>query len=112
MQEKLSQILEIFNQSWVNTKAALKELGLPENLVELHTAKLPDFNKLLPEEVLKIFHDLRSYVVLYFHNRGFAQREIARRLGGSSQRVVFEIIKDFKKSVQEEENPTKVETKI
>ena len=87
-EDKVKEVLDIQKQVNENTKEALRQLGLTENLVELHSAIMPNFNKLLPEEILQIFKSLKEYTILYFHNLGLSQREITKRIGGLSLKVV------------------------
>lgn len=105
MNNKVQEILNIYKQTLENTQNALKEADVPDNMIELYLSRLPDFNKLLPEDVVKIFQDFRKAFVIYLDKRGFSQREIARRMGGSSQIMVHQILQEERdKEVKEDES--------
>jgi hypothetical protein len=90
---KIEQVLQAHEQYQQNTQELLRELRVPENLVQLYTTKLPNFAVLLPEEVSGMYQSIKKATILYFQSRGFSQRETARRLKGESVFVVNSILK-------------------
>ena len=95
--QKAKEIIDVLLEVMDKTKEALSELGMPANMIELNTNFHPDFEKLLPEEVITLFREFRLEMVLYLNRRGFSQREISRRMGGSSQKTVNKVLKESKK---------------
>ena len=75
---------------------ALRELGIPEALVQENTVILPDFDKLLPEQVEAFYQQVKYLTINYFNDNGFSQREISRRLKGESHVAVRKILKGQK----------------
>lgn len=97
MNEKQKEILMAFRTSITNYQEALRLTGLPEPLIELYVTNIPDFSKLLPDDVLGVYKDIRVMVILYLDALGFSQREIGRRIV-SPATSVRDIIKQYKPS--------------
>jgi hypothetical protein len=88
----LHKLREVHN----STQEALRELRVPENLIQLNTAFYPEFDKLLPAEVTEIYGDIKKLSVLSLDAQGFSQREISRRLKGESHVAIRKVIKNDK----------------
>ena len=99
-------VLQDYQKYRDNVQELLREARMPENLIQLQTMVLPEMSALLPEEVEQIFQDIKRLTVLYYHARGFSQREITRRLGGQSLYTVNKMIKEVY-----EDNQTDIPTK-
>jgi len=91
--DKQEEILTILEQTRKSAREVLRASEMPQNEIEKVVNPLPDFEKLLPEEVISIYSRIRIEMVLYLHDRGFSQREIAKRMGGSTQPVMHKILK-------------------
>ena len=78
------------------TQSSLRELRVPENLVQLNTTFIPNFDKLLPDDVTTLFRDIKELTIMYYNAHGFSQREISRRLGGLSTIAVSKTLKEKK----------------
>ena len=78
------------------TQEALRDLRVPENLVQVATTFLPDFERLLPDEVTAFYREVKQPTVAYYHTHGFSQREISRRLKGESVYAVHNAINEIK----------------
>ncbi len=87
----LLKLREVHN----STQEALRDLRVPENVVQLETRFLPDFTKLLPEEVGIVYLEAKGAAIAYYHTHGFSQREISRRLKGESVLSVNKAIKEM-----------------
>lgn len=87
----LLKLREVHN----STQEALRDLRVPENFVQLETRFLPDFTKLLPDEVAEVYLEVKKAVVSYYHAHDFSQREISRRLKGESVQAVNKLIKEM-----------------
>lgn len=48
----------------------------------------PDFNTMTVDEARQLFVEIRADFIKYLSSHGFTQREIARRLGGTTQKSV------------------------
>lgn len=89
---KKDEILAGFNQAYENTKEALRLLGEPEESVQMSTSKYPNFKSLTTPTLIEIFSEIRKAFIFMMKDRGFTQREIANRLGGSSQNIVNKVL--------------------
>jgi hypothetical protein len=95
--EKEEQIQSILHDliKYINAvQATLRQLGVPENLIQQETMVLPEYDKMLPDDVERIFQRVRFLTIDYFHTHAFSQREISRRLGGTSVLSVNKYLKE------------------
>lgn len=95
--EKEEQIQSILHDliEYINTvQKTLRQLGVPENLIQQETIVLPEYDKMLPDDVERVFQRIRFLTINYFYTHGFSQREISRRLGGTSVLTVNKYIKE------------------
>lgn len=63
----------------------MQQAGLAPYEIELYLTNIPNFDKMLPEDVMKIYDAMKENVILYLHRVGLSHREISRRLGGPNQ---------------------------
>lgn len=87
-EQTIQEILKSYNRIVENTKEALVAAGVPRKEVYFYVFIPPDFDYLLPDDCLKFYKDIRSQIIIHFRKLGFSQREIARRIGGSSYDTV------------------------
>ena len=99
--EKLERILNVLYSVHGNSKQAFRELGLNESEVQLRSFVLPDVYKMLPEDIVTFHNYIRRASILALHQLGLSQREISRRIGGSSQRAVSDVLKEELKKAEE-----------
>jgi hypothetical protein len=81
---RINPVLQDFYAYHEKTQEVLRQLHFPENLIQVHTMRFPSWEHLLPEEAIKIYHDIRLLTILYLRARKFSQRDIAKSLQGSS----------------------------
>jgi hypothetical protein len=79
-----------------SVQQTLRELGVPEAILQQETMVLPEFDKLLPDDVERVFQRVKFLTITYFDEHGFSQREISRRLKGESVRAVNKFLKENK----------------
>lgn len=77
-------------------KAILRAEGMTETSIESTLFQLPDFDKILPDEGVVLFLGFKKGLIWFLSKQGYSQREISRRLGGTSVRAVNEILKENK----------------
>lgn len=83
---------------YINTvQKALRELNIPESVVQEQTMVLPDFTKLLPDQVEAVYQQVKFLTINYYDKHGFSQREISRRLKGESHVAVRKVLKNEKR---------------
>jgi hypothetical protein len=93
--EKAELILQKLREVHKSTQEALRDLRVPENLVQLNTQFLPEMEKLLPDEVTDLYLRIKIEAVLYYTSHGFSQREISRRLKGESVLAINRLIRKY-----------------
>lgn len=94
-EEKIKEILDTYKETILKIEEALALAGVPSNLIPIYTIYFPQFQRMLPEDAIKIFKNLRELLIIYLRELGFTHREIARRIGGSGTTTVFEILKKY-----------------
>lgn len=106
MNEQVEELLISYKIAVTEIRRALKEAGLSERQTDWILINLPDFTKMLPEDVLDFLKELRVKVILYLSKLGFSTREIEKRLKGDSYGSVQNVIeaerKEGKKATLEE----------
>lgn len=89
-------IIESLREVHNSTQETLRDLRVPENVIQLNTAFIPEFDKLLPDDVTQLYQDIKKLSIMYFNAQKFSQREISRRLKGESFVAVHKILKENK----------------
>lgn len=87
-----------YRQMVADVREALRLAGLSEVMIAYNLINLPALSKLLPEEVLAFYTEVKTMTVLYFDQLGFSASEIVRRIGGNSRVIVAEILREYKKN--------------
>ena len=95
-EEKSNQIIQAYREAVAKTEEALRLSGMPDNMIAIWTINFPMFNRLIPEDAIKIYKNIHDGLIIYLHSLGLSYREISRRLGGSGTTAVFETLKRFK----------------
>jgi|WetSurSiteA1Bulk_404760.scaffolds.fasta_scaffold05680_2 hypothetical protein len=93
-EEQIQSILHDLMEYINAVQNTLRQLEVPENLIQQETLLLPDFDKMLPDDVEVVFQRIRFLTINYYYTHGFSQREISRRLGGTSVLSVNKYIKE------------------
>ena len=88
----LHDLIEYIN----NVQRVMRELGVPENIMQQETMLLPEFDTLLPDEVERIYQKVKFLTITYYDDHGFSQRETSRRLMGESHAAVNRKLKEIK----------------
>lgn len=83
MDDKVKEILNSHKEMTKNVCEALRQANVPEPLIASYTFNTPNIDKMLPEDVLRLFKDFKKIIILYLNKMGFSQREISRRIGGN-----------------------------
>ena len=83
-EKRKEEILMSYRTYVENTKNALRLLDFPESSILTNTINLPDFDKLIPEDVVKFYRDIRKLVVFHLNRNSMSAKEISRRMGGAS----------------------------
>ena len=96
MEERSRQILQEYKKSIINFREALRLAGMSETLILFNTLNLPDLSRMMPDDVVRFYQEVKTMIVLYLDDLGFSRREIARRIGGDSMMVVNTILKKYK----------------
>lgn len=96
MEEKLKQILQEYKKSITNFREALRLAGMPETLILFNTLNLPDLSRMMPDDVVKFYQEIKVMIILYLDGLGFSRREITRRIGGHSTMIVNDILNKYK----------------
>ena len=102
-ESKERQIQSILHDliTYINTvEQTLRELGVPENLIQQEVMFIPDFDKMLPDDVERVFQRVRFLTISYYNSHGFSQREISRRLGGTSLLSVNKYLKEIRNETE------------
>jgi len=100
--EKIQEIVTTYYEVVDNTKKALTYAGVPQRLHFFYIFMPPDFENMLPEDVVNYYRDFQKAVIIYLWRIGLSQREIARRLRGGSYALVVEALKEVKSSLKED----------
>lgn len=104
MEEKIDEIKLAYIEALDTFRKAFKVAEVPDSLIEVYLTNLPSFDKMVPEDVVQIFQDMKTAVIVYLGGLGLSHREIERRLGGTSTFVVHKILKErYPKFAQPEE---------
>ena len=101
-EEKVKQILEVYKQTVENTKEALRIAQVPESLVIYYTINLPDFNMMIPDDIVKFYQDIRKLVILHLNKIGLSRGEIAKKIGKNQYLLIGEILKQENRNVEAE----------
>ena len=101
MNQKTAEALKIFEKVYESTRQILDDAGIPANMIEVYTAKIPRFDRMFPEEVVEVFQSIKRATIVYLYQKGFSHREIARRLAGSSTPVIRAEIEKYEKGKNE-----------
>lgn len=96
MNEEVKKTLQSYRNFRDNTREILSDSGVPDNLIEMYLYEPPVYNKLMPEELITLYQEVRTQLILTLDGRGFSQREISKRLGGSTQKTISVFLKKFK----------------
>lgn len=97
---KINEIIGKYREMVANVREALRLAGMPEPLIVYNTINLPDLRKLLPEDVVKFYNEVKIMTVLYLNEIGFSNSETSRRIGGNSNVAVASILKEYKSRVE------------
>src|SRR3990167_3990471 len=93
-EQKVADIKESYAQMVTNVREALELAGVPRRMTYFYTYLPPKLEDMIPEDAVNFYHQTRDSIILYLHEIGFSQREIARRLGGAQYHIVNEVLKD------------------
>lgn len=96
---KVLKIKEYYQNIVRNTREAFILAGIPKGLVFFEMFFPPDFEYMVPEDVVNFYKETRKAVILHLRKLGFTQREIARRLGGGSYHIVHQVLKDQEEKI-------------
>lgn len=94
---KIQEILQAYNGALKSTWEALQTAGVPESLTYVYTFLPVSKSGLFPDDMSILFKSIREDVILFYYKLGLSPREIAKRIGGSSYRIIVDIIKQFDK---------------
>lgn len=108
-EKKTKQILESYKEMVQNVQQALRIAGMPEAMIVYHTINLPDLERMMPEQVVNFFSEVKIATILYLSDHGFSTREIERRLGGTSAMTINQILKEYRPTPNEVEKKLPVE---
>ena len=97
---KSNEILGKYKDMIVNIREALRLAGMPETMIVFNMINLPDLKKLLPEDIVKFYNEVKVMIILYLNEIGFSNQEIARRIGGNSNVAVASILKEYRPKVE------------
>ena len=92
---KVAPILQDFEEYHNNLGRLLKDIGIPQNLIEQYTMWYPKFSNLLPGEVIDFYLATKEQTIRYLLSKGYSQRKISRILGGTSPASVSRQIKEY-----------------
>lgn len=95
---QVKSIMQTYVEVVNNTRRALIFAGVPERLTFFYIFIPPQFQTMLPEDVIDFYRDIQKAVIIYLSGMGFSQREIARRLRGGSYALVVEALQSVKNS--------------
>lgn len=102
-QKTVDEILDKYVASTENYREAMRLASVPDALVEVNLTYLPNFKRMIPEDVVKFYHDLREKVILYFYELGFSRRSIGRIVAHDNYYTVVKTIKKHTPKIQGEE---------
>lgn len=80
-------ILLSYRKTVESTREALRSSGLTEHQIINETINFPDLNKIIPDDVIKFFRDIRKIVILHLSHVGWTARKISQNLGLPYTRV-------------------------
>ena len=93
MNEEIESLLTSYQIAVAEIRQALRQAGLSEREVLQKTITIPNFNDLLPEDVLYLYKEIKVLVILYLRRSlKLSIREIVKRLGGASSATVHKIL--------------------
>lgn len=78
-----------------NIESVMKEMDIPQNLIEQFSMWYPRFSKLLPGEVVNFYQFTKRQTVEYLLSKGYSHRAIAREMGGESATTINRLIKEY-----------------
>lgn len=95
--EKTQEILTKYKEMVLNIKEALRIAGMPERMITIETMNFPDYDKMIPEDVIKLYREVFRFTILYLHKLGFSYRQITTKLGGNSYVIIQKTIAEMEK---------------
>jgi len=104
-ESKTKELLKEYRTVVEQIKEDLRAAGMSENQIILHTINLPEFERMIPEDTIKLFRDIKKLLIIHLDELGLSTRQIAKRLGGNSHNYVKKILDEHYK---EQEDVTKV----
>lgn len=108
----VQEILQTYNGALQATWSALREAGVPDSLVYVYTFLPISKSGLFPDDMSTLFKSIREDVILHYYRLGLSPREIAKRIGGSSYRIITDVINQFQKQgMLDKEHPEEVQKK-
>ena len=90
MNEQIKNIIAEFRIASAKAREALRIEKVSEDNVQLYTTILPDFQKLITEDIVSFFLAFRKKVIMHLWERGFPERKIKKDL-----KEEYKIIKPF-----------------
>ena len=98
MNEEIQSLLTSYQIAVAEIRNALRKGGLSEREIILNTINLPEFEKMLPEDVLRLWQELKIMFILYLRNHlKLSLREIETRLKGDSYVSINKLLKEVTK---------------
>lgn len=97
-ESKFLKILDNYKQSVDDVRSRLRDAGMSEHQIVLHTINFPNFNAMIPEDTVKFYRDVKKLLIIHLDSLGFSSREISSRLGGCGRSFVVEILEEYRKS--------------
>ena len=88
----VNNILESYGKSLENYREAMRVAGVPEALIEKNVVYLPDYKKMVAEDVLQFYENVKKKTILHFDALGFSRRSIANLLTKDTPHHVKKIV--------------------
>lgn len=95
-EKKAQDVLNNYREMVKNIYEALRLSGMPEHMIVFNMINLPDLSRMLPENVVDFYNEVRTLVVIYLSDRGFSTREITKRVGLNSNTMISDILKEYR----------------
>lgn len=91
---RVKEIASSYKEMTENIKEAFILAGVPAEHAPLYVMNFPEMEKLVPEDVIALYEQFKKAVIYFWKDIGLSNREISRRIGGSSTATVFNVLKE------------------
>ena len=94
MSDQIKEILGHYRESVESFRTELRHAGMPESQIVVETINLPDLDRMIPEDTIRFYRDIKKLVILHWGKLGWPVREIVRTMGGGREQYVTKLLRE------------------